>query len=46
LTAISVLKVQAGCILMLIAVYFLQAATPLRLHPDTITLLSVAETAE
>jgi hypothetical protein len=45
-TAINILRVQAGCILILIAVYFLQAATPLRLHPDTVVLFSIAETAE
>jgi hypothetical protein len=28
----------------LIGVYFLQAATPLRLHPDTVILLSIGET--
>jgi hypothetical protein len=42
----KVVKAQLGVILILVAVYFLQAATPLRLHPDTVVLLSVAETAE
>jgi len=34
-----------GAVLLLVAIYFLQMATPLRLHPDTVVLLSVAETA-
>ena len=41
----NVVKAQLGVILILAAVYFLQAATPFRLHPDTIVLFSVAETA-
>ena len=41
----TVVKAQFGIILVLAAIYFLQAATPLRLHPDTVVLLSVAETA-
>ena len=42
----NVVKVQLGVILALVAVYFLQAATPLRLHPDSVVMLSVAETVE
>ena len=42
----NLVKVQLGVILILVAIYFLQAATPLRLHPDTVVFLSVAETAE
>lgn len=38
-------KMQLGVLLILVAVYFLQAATPFRLHPDTIVFLSTAETA-
>ncbi|HXN45044.1 MAG TPA: hypothetical protein VN893_00290 [Bryobacteraceae bacterium] len=39
-------KVQLGVILILVAIYFLQAATPLRLHPDAVVFLSTAESAE
>jgi len=46
MTKINVVKAQLGVILILVVVYFLQVATPLRLHPDTVILLSVAETAE
>jgi hypothetical protein len=42
---LKVVKAQLGIILILVAIYFLQAATPLRLHPDTVVLLSIAETA-
>ena len=42
----DLVKVQLGVMLILVAIYFLQAATPLRLHPDTVVFLSVAETAE
>ena len=42
----SLVRIQLGVILMLVAIYFLQAATPLRLHPDTLVFLVVAETAE
>lgn len=42
----DLVKVQLGIILIVVAIYFLQAATPLRLHPDTVVFLSVAETAE
>jgi hypothetical protein len=34
-----------GAVMILVAAYFLQVATPLRLHPDKVVLLSVAETA-
>ncbi len=40
------MRAQLGVILILVAVYFLQSATPLRLHPDSVVMLSVAETAE
>lgn len=40
-----VVKAQLGVVVVLVGVYFLQLATPLRLHPDTVALLSVAETA-
>ena len=43
--ATNVVKAQLAIIVILVAVYFLQVATPLRLHPDTVVLLSVAETA-
>uniref|UniRef100_Q02CJ5 Glycosyltransferase RgtA/B/C/D-like domain-containing protein n=1 Tax=Solibacter usitatus (strain Ellin6076) TaxID=234267 RepID=Q02CJ5_SOLUE len=46
LTATKVRRVQAGCILVLIALYLVQTATPLRLHPDTVIMFSIAETAE
>ena len=42
---LKVVNAQLVIILMLVAIYFLQVATPLRLHPDTVVLLSVAETA-
>lgn len=42
----NLVKVQLGVILVLVAIYFLQAATPLRLHPDTVVFLMVAEAAE
>jgi hypothetical protein len=42
----KVVQAQLGVILILVAIYFLQVATPLRLHPDTVVLLSVAETVE
>jgi hypothetical protein len=46
MTKINVVKAQLGVILILVVIYFLQVVTPLRLHPDTVILLSVAETAE
>jgi hypothetical protein len=45
-TKLNLVKAQLGIILVLVAVYFLQAATPLRLHPDTVVLLSIAESVE
>jgi hypothetical protein len=42
----KIVNAQLGVILILVAIYFLQVATPLRLHPDTVVLLSIAETAE
>jgi len=39
-------KVQLGIILVLLFIYFLQVATPLRLHPDTIYILTAAANAE
>jgi hypothetical protein len=39
-------KIQLGTILVLLLVYFLQVASPLRLHPDTVTLLSEGTTVE
>lgn len=42
----KLVTVQLGVILILASVYFLQAATPLRLHPDTVVFLLVAEAAE
>jgi hypothetical protein len=41
-----IVKVQLAVILILVGVYCLQIATPLRLNTDTVILLSVAETAE
>jgi hypothetical protein len=38
-------KAHFGIILVLGALYFVQVLTPLRLHPDTVVLLSVAESA-
>jgi hypothetical protein len=38
-------KAYSGIILILLVVYCLQVATPLRLHPDTVVLLSMAESA-
>jgi hypothetical protein len=39
-------KVQLGIILILLLVYFLQVASPLRLHPDTVYILTAAANAE
>ncbi|MGO9227889.1 MAG: hypothetical protein ACLQKA_01575 [Bryobacteraceae bacterium] len=36
-------KTQLAVLLILLLVYFLQVATPLRLHPDAVKLLAVAE---
>src|SRR5437899_7339924 len=42
----NVERAQLGIVFILASFYFLQAATPLRLHPDAVVLLSVAETVD
>lgn len=42
----NAVKTRLVVVLLLLLVYFLQVATPLRLHPDTVKLLSIAETVE
>jgi hypothetical protein len=42
----DVLKLQIGVLVLLAAIYFFQIVTPLRLHPDAVILLSLAESFE
>jgi hypothetical protein len=42
--AVNVARIHLGIVLVLLLIYFLQAATPLRLHHDTVTLLSEGAT--